>query len=165
MKSRVLMAVGRDRGGVGGDAGAAGAAGGPKPTKVSCTLKLVVAIPAGRLAPSLGAANGNQFGLVGCGRPFGRGVQSDSFQTSSSSAGAKVSGPYTEYFAAGTIRGRFNLPFKSSGGTSLTFNGTYSVVGGTGAYKGARASGKLSCSSPDLGVHVNCAGKLMFSNM
>jgi hypothetical protein len=162
MRSKVLVTVAMAAAAASALAGVASAAGATKPLKA---LRLVVAIPPGSIAPPPGAASGDQFGLVVCGKPFGRGVQADSYKSSSSSTGPKVSGPYTQYFASGTIRGRFNLPFKSSGGTSLSFNGSYSVTGGTCAYDGARASGKLTCTSPDVGTHVNCTGKLAFSRI
>lgn len=132
----------------------------PATTKVKCTIRLVPAIPPGATAPNPASARGAQFGLVSCGKPFGSGVQEDAY-----TAGTKgVSGPYKEFFNAGTISGKYSLTFTPHSPTNISYNGTYSVLRGTGAYAHTRGAGTLTCSTPDGGVHISCTGKLTLTH-
>lgn len=135
-----------------GNAAAAGTA-----TTVSCSFKLTNQSP--------NAKSGADFGLVNCGKPFGSGVQYDTFkETFTSKTSGSVSGPVTDYFATGTVHGTYTLAIKVTGATSATFTGTARFTGGTGAFKHVAGSTKLSCSSSD-GVHTSCTGTLALTSV
>ena len=136
-----------------GSAAATGAA-----TMVSCTLKLTDQSP-----PT--AKSGTDFGFVNCGAPLGSGVQTDTFkETFTSKTSGSVTGPYKEYFDTGTISGTYTLSITVTGKTSVTFKGTGTVKGGTGAFSHAAGSTAFNCSSTD-GVHTNCTGKAMLTGI
>jgi hypothetical protein len=136
--------------------GSAAAAG--SPTTVSCTLKLTDQSP-----PT--ARSGADFGFVNCGKPFGSGVQTDTFkETFASKTSGSVTGPYKEYFDTGTVQGTYTLAITVTGKTSATFKGTAKYTGGTGAFSHAAGSGTLSCSSAD-GVHTTCTAKATFTSV
>jgi hypothetical protein len=121
-------------------------------TTVSCNFKLTDQSP-----PT--AKSGADFGFVNCGKPFGAGVQTDTFkETFASKTSGSVTGPVKDYFDTGTVSGTYTLAVTVTGKTSATFKGTAKYTGGTGAFSHAAGSIALSCSSAD-GVHTACTGK------
>lgn len=81
-------------------------------------------------------------------------------------------GSYAQYFATGSIRGKFDLtPTEASGALSSTsfsneaWAGTVTVTGGTGSFAHASAKkGTLKCTSADT-VHLTCTEKLKLKKL
>lgn len=125
-------------------AGVAGAAVNVK-KKSMCTLRTIDIAPTAR--------NGEDFGTVSCAPAFGKGVQHNrSKLTPTSQTGGTIKGLATLYFATGTVRAPFVLTYKISG-AALTYVGSAVISGGTGAYRGARGTVKLTGASSDGGTH------------
>jgi hypothetical protein len=148
--------------------GTAGAAGGPVVLK--CHISLSTVPPPGSASVDQPPSQGDQYGTIHCpGGAFGFGVQKDTFRVPDS---GDTVGTYAQYFASGSIRGKFDLsPTEGSGDlTGMNFTGeswvgTVTVVGGTGSL--ANASGKkgiLKCTSADT-VHVTCTEKLALKQL
>jgi hypothetical protein len=105
--------------------------------------------------------NGYQFGLISCGKPLGQGVQYNSFAVMlTSPTSATTSGSVVQYYAAGTLHGTFHLNSTIMSANDIIDHGTSTIVGGTGAYKGATGEAQISCVTTDGAVHHNCSIKL-----
>jgi hypothetical protein len=110
-----------------------------------CTLKTFDLTPT--------AIRGEDFGVLNCARPFGRGVQHNTSVLSPTSATTgTLKGSSTLFFARGTVRARFALNYTISGST-IRFAGAAKVTGGTGTFKGVTGTGTLAGSSTDAGAH------------
>jgi hypothetical protein len=153
----------------GATASASTAAGKKKPakptfvtTKLTCNLDLTTQAPSGSAAVTQGAADGTQFGKAECGSPLASGVEANSF--SQDDAG-DWSGPYQQYFDAGTIYGDFMMtpndtaPPTTTSFTTASFTGTLTVKNGKGIYKDATGTGTLTCATTDA-AHYTCTEKL-----
>jgi hypothetical protein len=138
----------------------------PKPvtTKVSCQLTLVLQ-PAAKVTTIVpGTGSGSQYGTAKCPGPLGGGVQTDKFNTADS---GDVTAPYRQLFKGGTLAGQYTLiptggGQPSAGNNSFgaqSYSGSLTVTGGSGAWKGATGSAKLTCSTTD-GVHLSCTESL-----
>lgn len=143
--------------GAAGASAAAPAAG--KTMVLHCSMKLTVAPPAGGAAVTQPPDGGWQyghglcptagFGAAGVASPFTIPITDD------------MVGKYVLYFAAGTVRGKFNLVPQEgdiSNFLAESWLGVMKVTSGTGIYKGIKAlkaPGTMSCSSPDT-VHLTC---------
>jgi hypothetical protein len=132
--------------------------------KANCGIKLTTAIPPGATALNPTALTGQDFGPVSCPKPFGSGLQWDSFTvTPTSATTGKISGPYKEWFNTGTFHGVFSLSFApTSKGTVYT--GKVTIAGGTGAFSHIKGKGKLSCKSTD-GIHTDCTASLSLTSI
>jgi hypothetical protein len=138
----------------------------PKPvtTKLSCKLTLVLQPTAKVTTIVPGTGSGSQAGTAKCPGPVGSGVQTDKFTTDDA---GDVSAPYTQWFKNGTLKGQYTL-IPSSGGQpsagnnafgAQSYTGSLTVTGGTGGWKGATGTAKLTCATPD-GVHLDCTEAL-----
>ncbi len=137
-----------------------------KPTLLKCTMSMTTQPPAGSNSVDQPPTQGVQYGPSHCPRlGFGPGIVADSFTVPDS--GDNV-GTFVQYLRAGTIRGRFDLSPLPSTGTSDTgfesqsWDGTLSILGGTGVYTGIQSkkgAGKFKCTSPDS-VHLTCTEKV-----
>ena len=143
--------------GAAGASAAAPAAG--KKLVLHCAMNLTVAPPPGNPAVQQPPAGGWQYGHALCPKAgFGAAGVASPFTVPVTD---DMVGKYVLYFAAGTIRGTFNLvPQEGDLSNFLAENwlGTTRVISGTGIYKGIRglkAPGTMSCSSPDT-VHMTC---------
>ena len=134
----------------------------PKPVKVKVTCKSSVGdVPAAgddSVVPPVD--QGWQYGAVRCGKVFGGGIAANSFKLMDS---GDLQGSWTQYFGFGTIHGKFSLTPADTGPPSspttfatVSYAGTATVDGGTGAYKKAKGNGTMKCSSTD-GVHFTCS--------
>lgn len=142
----------------------AGVASGSGAIHLTCGYRLVEVIPPGRTTISATATTGSDFGLVACSKIFGRGVQGDSFKLKpTTTTTGTASGRYKEWFDLGTIHGAFALSYVASA-TGVAYTGSAGITGGTGLYKGAKGSDKLTCVSPD-GIHTTCTGKLTLTKV
>ena len=137
-----------------------------KPVVVRCNLTLSTTPPAGSASVDQPPSQGSQYGNVSCpAKAFGGGVESDAFTVPDS---GDTVGSYVDYFHAGSIHGEFDLtPIETTFDPSVNFlseswQGTWTVTGGTGVYKGItekRGTGAISCTSPDT-VHLTCSEKI-----
>jgi hypothetical protein len=133
---------------------AATAASTTKTKKVKCTVPLNSQSPAT-------AMSGYDLGLVGSCQPFGHGVQYDTFTVTMNSATSEtISGPFRDYFNAGTLHGRYTLTGNPT--AMAPFVGSATYTGGTGAYTHAAGKGTLSCMLPSA-TAANCVINAKFT--
>lgn len=130
--------------------------------KVSCTTKTSIVIANGDTNVLPPASSGAEYGLTGCGSILGSGVQKDSFNMADS---GDTLAKFGMYFNAGTVHGTYDLTPQPG---SLNFletdwTGTMKILGGTGAYKGDKGTGTMTCKSPD-GIHTTCTDKIKLKN-
>ncbi len=132
---------------------------------VKCHVSLSTVPPPGSNSVDQPPSQGAQYGPVQClTGSLGSGVEKDSFKVPDS---GDTVGSYAQYFATGSIHGKFNLsPTEGTGNLSSTsfesesWVGTVTVTGGTGAWAGASGKeGTLKCTSGDT-VHLTCHEKL-----
>lgn len=132
-----------------------------KPVEVKVTCKSTVGdVPAAGVDSVVPPVDqGWQYGSVHCGKVFGGGVQADSFQLQDS---GDLEGSWAQYYGVGTLHGKFTLtpadngpPSSTTTFAAISYSGTVTVAGGTGAYKKAKGKGTMKCASTD-GVHFNC---------
>jgi hypothetical protein len=134
----------------------------PKPVKVKVTCKSNVGdVPAdGQNSVVPPVDQGWQYGAVHCGKVFGSGIAANKYQLQDS---GDLEGSWTQYYKVGTIHGKFTMTPGDTGPPSspttfatVSYSGTATVDGGTGAYKKAKGKGTMNCSSVD-GVHFTCS--------
>ena len=134
----------------------------PKPVKVKVTCKSTVGdVPADgddSVVPPVD--QGWQYGAVQCGKVFGKGIAANKFALQDS---GDLEGSWSQYYSLGTIHGKFSMTPADTGPPSspttfatVSYAGTATVDGGTGAYKKAKGKGTMNCSSSD-GVHFTCS--------
>jgi len=136
------------------DAAASTAAASPGAAKTTCTFRIYSQTPT-RLS-------GFAFGYVKCSDPFGNGVQSSTYRaTVNAKTGAATNeGSYKNWFDAGTVYGSFSLRGRYTSPAAATFRGTFTITGGTGAFRGAKAEGTLTCSTANGGATSTCTSVL-----
>ncbi|HUE25576.1 MAG TPA: hypothetical protein VMP89_02295 [Solirubrobacteraceae bacterium] len=135
-----------------------------KPTTLNCSVSLTTEPPDGSNSVAQPASQGNMYGPIHCStKGFGGGVESAPFTVPDS---GDTVGTYTAYYKAGTISGAFDWTPETqsdlSGFESQTWQGTVTVTGGTGVYKGIKGkntTGVENCTSPDS-VHMTCTEKI-----
>ena len=115
-------------------------------TKITCTFKIYNQTPK---QPS-----GFAFGYINCSEPFGNGVQSSTYRApvNAKTGAATNKGSYKNWFDAGTVHGTFSLRGQFTSPTAARFKGTFTITGGTAAFKGTKAQGTLTCSSTNAGA-------------
>ncbi len=119
-------------------------------TTMRCTFEITAQNPP--RAPS-----GTHFGHADCLRPFGRGVQFNSYSvTPTSPSTGTISGSFKNYYNRGTTNGTFEMTFAASSPTDIAYTGTVRLKGATGAFRRARGSGTIACSTTDGGMHKTC---------
>ena len=131
----------------------------------TCHASVATAIPAGSSTVTPASEDGTQYGSVVCGK-LGSGVQASAFRALSS---GDLQGKYTDYFGAGSVRGKYVLAPADTSLTppsfaSVAYAGTVTVDGGTGIYRLAKGKGTLTCSSSD-GLHMSCTAKLKLTRI
>lgn len=134
----------------------------PKPVKFKVTCKSTVGdVPAdGDDAVVPPVDQGWQYGAVQCGKVLGKGIAANKFALQDS---GDLAGSWSQYYSVGTIHGKFSMTPADTGPPSspttfatVSYAGTATVDGGTGAYKKAKGNGTMNCSSTD-GVHFTCS--------
>ena len=120
----------------------------------TCTFKIYNQTPT--------QLSGFAFGYTNCSEPFGTGVQSSTYRaTVNAKTGAATNkGAYKNWFDTGTVHGTFSLRGQYTSPTAATFKGTFTITGGTGAFKGTRARGTLTCSTTNAGATSTCTSVL-----
>jgi hypothetical protein len=125
--------------------------------KVKCTAKFT------NLTPH--QLKGEAVGLTKCGAPFGAGIQWTQYTETLSATGAVTAkGPTKAWSDLGSVHGTYKLAGKLVGMVA-NLKGTSTITGGTGAYKGARGSGTLACTTKDTGVTYSCTFTLRFTKL
>ncbi len=107
--------------------------------------------------------SGFSFGYVNCQKPFGNGVQSTTYTaTLNTKTGAATSkGSYQNWFGTGTLYGTYSLGGQYTSATAGTFKGTFTISGGTGAFKATKkATGTLTCSTTNADATSTCTSVL-----
>lgn len=104
--------------------------------------------------PTPTQSSGVTFASISCPEPFGPGVQAGTYSaTVNATTGAVMEeGTYTNWYAAGTTYGTFS----QTSATATTFKGTFTDTGGTGAFKGIKGTGTLTCSTINGGATTTC---------
>jgi len=120
------------------------------PTKITCTFRNYSQTPQ--------QLSGFSFGYIRCPQPFGRGVQSATYSATvnATTGAATLKGTFRNWFGVGTVYGTYNLRGQYTSATAATYRGTFTIRGGTGAYKGSKATGPLTCSTTDAGATSSC---------
>ena len=123
-------------------------------TKITCTFKIYSQTPT--------KLSGFAFGYVNCPQPFGNGVQSSTYSaTVNAATGAATNkGAYKNWFDAGTTQGTFSLSGQFTSPAAATFEGTFTVTGGTGAFKATKGTGTLTCSTTNADATSTCTSVL-----
>ena len=135
-----------------------------KLTTLNCKVSLTTEPPAGSNAVAQPPQQGTMYGPIHCStKGFGGGVESAPFTVPDS---GDTVGNYTAYFDAGSISGAFDWTPQPQGDITnfdaQTWQGTATVTGGTGVYKGIKgknSTGVENCTSPDS-VHMTCTMKI-----
>ncbi len=130
---------------------------------IKCHLALSTVPPPGSPAVDQPPAKGTLYGPARCNQ-LGSGVEQANFNVPDS---GDTVGKYWQYFANGSIHGKFDLtPSEGSGALSSTsfsnesWDGTVTVLGGTGSLsKAAGKKGTIKCTSGDT-VHLTCTEKI-----
>ena len=128
------------------------AAKGDKVTKLECALAL----------NAQGAPNpsGIHLGFATCPRPFGRGLHHNSYTVTPTAPGqGSIAARFKNYYNRGTTKGTAALTFTASSPANITYTGTVTYTGGTGAFRRARGGGTIECTSADGGAHKSCTVK------
>jgi hypothetical protein len=122
--------------------------------KITCTFKIYNQTPT--------KLSGFSFGYVNCQTPFGKGVQSATYSaTLNAITGAATNkGAYKNWYDAGTTHGTFSLRGQYTSPTAATFKGTFTVTGGTGAFRATKGTGTLTCRTANAGATSTCTSVL-----
>ncbi len=132
--------------------GIGAAAKSPKVTKLTCTLAM----------NAQGAPNpsGIHLGFATCPRPFGRGLHYNSYTVTPTAPGqGSIAARFKNYYDRGTAKGTAALTFTASSPANITYTGTVTYTGGTGAFRRVRGRGTIECTSADGGAHKSCTVK------
>jgi hypothetical protein len=130
-------------------------------TKIGCKWSLNVQVPAGTNEVTQGTTSGVQYGTTVC-ASIGAGLVSSPFAIDDQ---GDLTGKFVQYFKTGTTYGAYSLTQSSSAPLSVTtfgsasYAGTIKVNGGSGAWKGVKGKGTVTCTTPDA-VHYACAAAL-----
>ena len=129
--------------------GAAAAAKSTKAKTFRCALELIAQ---GKPNPS-----GSHFGFARCPAPFGKGVQYNTYTvTPSSPTSGSIAGKFKNYYNTGTARGTFALTFSATSPANVTYTGTVTYTGGTGALRHVKGTGTVACTTTDGGANKSC---------
>jgi hypothetical protein len=139
-------------------AGPSAAAKKGKPKKFTCTLALTdVSAPT--------SATFEDFGAAHCSKVFGTGIQHDTGATTlTSTTTASSTGTFKDFFDTGTIHGTFTIRGTLTGATAVTYIGTGTITGGTGAFKHVRGTATFTGSSSDAGAHSAYTAKVKLTH-
>jgi hypothetical protein len=131
-------------------------------------MGLTEQIPVGETAVNQADTTGASVGTVTCGKLLGTGLASMAFTVPAS---GNLVGTFKQYFAAGSLRGKYVLiPTSATDApapstfSATNYTGTLTVTGGTGVYQLAKGTGVLKCKSPDS-IHLNCVEHFKLSSL
>lgn len=130
-----------------------------KSTHVVCRVSTSIAVAPGDTSVLPPVSQGSEYGTLSCGgKLLGGGVQRDSFNVPVS---GDTLASYTLYFGTGALHGTYDLTPQQIGLNfyATAWAGTLEVTGGTGAFKGYKGTGTMTCQSDD-GIHTTCSDRL-----
>jgi hypothetical protein len=148
-------------------AGAAKKGNTPKLKPYACTVFVTTQVPGNETVVLPSAGQGQQWGSIRCGKRLGSGAQKQDFTNPDT---GNTSGTFTSYLGTGTMHGTFawtqgeGTLVTSSQFAAANYTGTFKVQGGSGAFKGAKGKGTVTCTTPD-GLHFNCTEKLKLKKL
>lgn len=101
-------------------------------------------------------ASGFTFAYVNCPRPFGPGVSSGTYTATVNAQTGTVTeeGTYKHWYDTGTVHGTYIL--RGPDTSAATLKGTFTDMGGTGAFKETKGTGTLTCSTTNGGATTTC---------
>lgn len=120
-----------------------------KVKKLHCGLQLIAQ---GKPNPSV-----VHFGFPACSAPFGKGLHHSTITvTPSSPTSGSIAGRFKNYYNAGTVRGTVAMTFSATSPENVTYTGTVTYTGGTAAFRRAKGTGTITCTTTDGGAHKSC---------
>lgn len=103
---------------------------------------------------------GYDFGVEKCSAPYGAGLAYIAYKEAVAGTQVTDTGAFKSYYNRGTNHGVFKLVATvTPGATTITAAGTIKILGGTGAFVGTKAQGKMVCTTNDGGSHYTCVAK------
>ena len=129
--------------------------------KATCKTNTGITVAQGDSSVTPPVSQGSEYGTSVCGKVLGRGVQADTFNVPLSGDDLAK---YTMFFPTGTIHGKYDLTPQEGSFSNFDesdYVGTLTILGGTGAYQGAKGIGTMTCTSLD-GIHTTCTDHLKF---
>jgi hypothetical protein len=135
-------------------------------TKVTCKTATGISVAQGDSSVTPPVAQGTEYGPVRCGKGLGDGVLSVAFKVPDS---GNTLGVFKAFLTAGTLHGKYTLVPQEGTFSATSFNetdylGTMTITGGTGAYQGAKGTGKMVCKTLD-GIHTTCTNRLKLTRL
>ena len=122
---------------------------------VTCTTNVGIMIDSGDTGVLPPVQQGTEYGTVKCGKLLGQGVQADAFTVSPITGNTQAH--YTLFFHTGSVHGTYTLVPQEAelNFLEVDYLGKLTLGGGTGAYRGLKGTGKMTCQSLD-GIHTTC---------
>lgn len=129
----------------------------PAPISVKCTTNVGVMVAQGESAVTPPVQQGEEYGPAHCAK-FGTGIQADRFNIPDS---GDTQATFTWYLRTGTISGKYDLTPQEGSLNFLnaSYDGTLTVMGGSGTFRGIKGTGTMTCATQD-GIHTSCTDKL-----
>ncbi len=129
----------------------------PATIAVKCTTTVGVMTAQGDTSVTPPVQQGSEYGPAHCSK-LSTGSQADSFVVQDS---GDTQATFTWYLRTGTVSGKYDLTPQE--GTlnflNATYDGTLTVTGGTGTFRGIKGTGTMTCATQD-GVHTSCTDKV-----
>jgi hypothetical protein len=120
-----------------------------KVTRLACSLTLNAQ---GQPNPS-----GIHLGFAACPAPLGRGLHYNTYTVTPTSPGhGTIASRFKNYYDRGTTKGTAALTFAATSPTNITYTGTVTFTGGTGAFRRIKGKGTIQCTTTDGGAHKAC---------
>lgn len=107
-----------------------------------------------------GKTTGYYYATTKCSAPFGSGLVYIIYKEAVSGTHVTDTGAFKSFYNRGTIHGTYALAGAVPTTGPITITGKIKVLGGTGAFAGTRATGPMTCTSPDGGAHISCIAKV-----
>jgi hypothetical protein len=129
-------------------AAASTAATSSKATTITCTYKDYNQTPT--------QLSGFTFAYINCPQPFGPGVESSTYTATVNTQTGTLTeeGTYKHWYDTGTVHGTYSL--RGPDTSTATLTGTFTDMGGTGAFKETKGPGTLTCSTTNAGATSTC---------
>ncbi len=104
-----------------------------------------------------GKTTGYDYGAAKCSAPYGTGLIYITYKQAVSGTHVTSAGTFKSFYNRGTIHGVYALAGTlPTAGSAITAAGTAKILGGTGAFAGNKAKGKMTCTTNDAGAHYAC---------
>jgi hypothetical protein len=132
----------------------------PKPKAAPNAAKKTVSCKAKLYATRTPVSKAEEFGMLSCASPLGKGVQHNTAKVTRGADATKgtFSGTVKLFLDTGTVRGSYKTEFTVQTGAAK-YEGTMNISSGTGAYKGVKGTGTVTGSSAN-GITSSLTEKL-----